>query len=108
MSWFQAAWLGSEGARAGSDAGGLGKTWQSPRPDGRAALRAADGTAPTEAERPLASPVRTTMQVTSAIPIPTGRMARRARCARWLCRITDCQARRQRALARAPAGDLSP
>ena len=31
MSWFQAASLGSEGARAEVDAGGSGKTGQPPR-----------------------------------------------------------------------------
>jgi hypothetical protein len=31
MSWFQAASLGSAGARAGSEAGGSGKMGQEPR-----------------------------------------------------------------------------
>src|SRR4249919_3490739 len=31
MSWFQADWLPSEGARGESEAGGAGKTWQEPR-----------------------------------------------------------------------------
>ena len=63
MSWFQAPWLGSEGARAERDAGGLGKTWQSSRLAGGAALAEAVG---------LPAPLDTPVPMRVAIP-PTKR-----------------------------------
>src|SRR6187549_2575148 len=57
MSWFQAAWVGRDGARGESEAGGSGKTGQEPR-EGYGPRACALGVAPSDTNAAAATTAR--------------------------------------------------